>query len=165
MCPHASFLFQTYVPGYCCGGNELISSTDESSVAKTPPRSKSALYPSRDLGTKNIGRNSSYVYGEALETSSSYEAARKLRNKPVAVATGYNFANDFDGRPIVITSNARRSPTNAPPSPPPVECKIRQANYWASSRQRAPDSLSSVPKNRNAGPYNGLSPQALVTTA
>ena len=44
--------------------------------------------------------------------SSSCEGGKKKRKKPLAVAVGFNYANDVNGRPIVITPGSRR-PLNA----------------------------------------------------
>jgi hypothetical protein len=57
----------------------------------------------------------------SLAASPSYDGGRdggrKKRKKPLAVAVGFNYANDVNGRPIVITPGGRRSPAHGGRSP------------------------------------------------
>ena len=65
---------------------------------------------SRELShEENIQRTGSLVgsHSPSIKKSSSAEG-RKRRKKPLAVAVGFNYANDADGRPIVITPGGRR---------------------------------------------------------
>lgn len=48
----------------------------------------------------------------SLHNSPSFEVSRKRRNKPLAVAVGFKYANDYNGRPIVITPGGRKSPSS-----------------------------------------------------
>jgi len=41
--------------------------------------------------------------------SSSHESWPKPRNKPLGVAVGYKYAEDMNGRPVVITPGSRRT--------------------------------------------------------
>lgn len=56
-------------------------------------------------------RSTSHVSPPGLHPSSSLEISRKRRNKPLAVAVGFKCANDYNGRPIVITPG-RKSPNS-----------------------------------------------------
>jgi len=82
----------------CCAEEGFFPGVEESCIS-----SKRAA-PDDDLR-----RNSSHCSNK-LSKSPSCDGLRKKRKKPLAVAVGYNYANDVDGRPIVVTPGGRYSP-------------------------------------------------------
>lgn len=82
-----------------------------------------------------------------LEKSASQDSARKRRKKPLAIAVGYKYAEDMDGRPVVITRKApidiKRTGSNR--TAPRTKATAPSPNPSLSDREGSNDYRSPVP--------------------
>src|SRR3569623_2381161 len=98
-----AFYLTHCIQAYCCGGGGLLPG---GGFCNVPLGNKIA--PDQD-GIRT--QNSSVSYHE-LEPSASHDASRKRRKKPLAIAVGFNYAEDMHGRPVVITPGTRKIPVD-----------------------------------------------------
>jgi hypothetical protein len=82
-------------------------------------------------------QNSSRSYHD-LEPSASRDSSRKRRKKPLAVAVGFNYANDMNGRPVVITRGTAGATASAGSvsNRRPIPAELHKGTSSRSSRHR-----------------------------
>lgn len=70
---------------------------------------KVAPYDSSIKSTKSTGAS---FDGSSVQQSVSQQDGKRRRKKPLAVAVGFNYAEDYNGRPIIVTptGGSRNSP-------------------------------------------------------
>lgn len=135
----------------CCGGETLFDdrnpvTTDRNSCSSAKlPRvpsdySSSSYYhlpthhhPMSIRAPPLIGRTTSSLSQNstpAIQNNASHDSKR--RQRPLAVAVGFKYAEDMNGRPIIITPGNRRMPIRGPGGSSPSSSPSSQpANYSA----------------------------------
>lgn len=83
---------------YCCGADTTLCSV---------PRGSSKVAPDQQQQDGIRTQNSSTSFHD-LEPSASRDSSRRRRRKPLAIAVGFNYAEDMNGRPVVITRGSRK---------------------------------------------------------
>ena len=90
-CLQATFCGVDEVPN-CCKGTKVAPCDDNSLKA-----------------TRSVG--ASFDNGSVQQTPSQQEQVKRRRKKPLAVAVGFGYTKDVNGRPIIITpTGSRNSP-------------------------------------------------------
>lgn len=82
--------------------------------------------------------------GVGIVPSPSHDSKRQQRKKPLAIAVGYNYAEDMRGRPVVITPGSRRPAVDIPRA----KSQVRGAN------QSSPSSFSRTSLPLGDGPLS-----------
>lgn len=88
----------SYQDAYCCGADTTLCSV---------PRGSSKVAPDQQQQDGIRTQNSSTSFHD-LEPSASRDSSRRRRRKPLAIAVGFNYAEDMNGRPVVITRGSRK---------------------------------------------------------
>ena len=98
----------------CCGSEGLFPGADGTPHFSTRGESRNG-FVHRGKESLSMRSNDLQVNG-----TSSYEGTVSpiaQRKRPLAVAVGFKYAEDMNGRPIVITPGTRRIQPNSTPSP------------------------------------------------
>jgi hypothetical protein len=94
-------LAYTILQNYCCVGGSLWGS----SYCCPRHARRSQVTPLTGDATNSVPRT---AVCPTIPNTSSYDS-RKRRSKPLAVAVGFKYAEDLNGRPVVITPGVRRT--------------------------------------------------------
>ena len=135
---HESY-FPIWYDQFCCSQEGFFpGSTEDSCFTMDPPAAER---------TKRSGSIS-----PTLRKSPSGE--RKRRKKPLAVAVGWNYANDVNGRPIVVTPGGHRMPVSGKRSPSELSGSRHRSPAVS---QRPAQGFSTPPRMPTLGPEDNES--------
>ena len=137
-----------------CGVDDVSNCCKGSKVAP----SDNSLKSSRSAGA-------SFDTSSVQQSTSQAEAMKRRRKKPLAVAVGFNYTKDANGRPIIITpTGSRNSPidlTNMRATP--VRGGAAAPSLPVLSAQTPSSFTPGVPALRpNQSRFNNLPPNALI---
>lgn len=114
-----------------CGVDDVATCCKGSKVA---PLNDGSIKSSRSVGAS--------FDSPSIQQSASLDQSKRRRRKPVAVAVGFNYTKDANGRPIVITpTGSRNSPidlTNVRPLMPKGPAPSLPVLSSSSSQAAAP---------------------------
>jgi hypothetical protein len=134
----------------CCGGENVFDEqpcnnntgasprkNNYSSAKLAAPGSDSSSYhsyhhPTHIRSSSLIGRTTSSLSQNSSQNNASHDSGggtTKRRQRPLAVAVGFKYAEDMNGRPIIITPGNRLMPVRGPRTSPTSSPSSQPTNY------------------------------------